>query len=117
MSTDNVSLGAQLWRGLGLAVRDAAKESVLATYRDEYDLGFNEAAQICMGVLSDATDELLAKMKSGNLSKQEQALYARLTELTSEMDRRLRSACEAEPTGEALPPSSSTRPRQPNQLS
>ncbi|MBW5247468.1 hypothetical protein JGS39_00240 [Streptomyces sp. P01-B04] len=117
MSTDSVSLGKQLWRGLGLAVRDAAKEGVLATYRNEYDLGFDEAAQICMGVLSDATDELLAKMKSGNLSKQEQALYARLTELTSEMEGRLRSACAAEPTRAALPPPSGTPPRKPNQLS
>ncbi|WP_280913916.1 hypothetical protein [Streptomyces sp. SPB4] len=110
-------MSQHLWRGLGRAGKYVAKESLLATVRAPYDRGFNEAAQICMGVLTDATDELLAKMKSGNLSKQEQAMYARLTELTSEMDGRLRSSYEAEPTGEALPPPSSPRPRQPNQLS
>jgi hypothetical protein len=48
-----------------------------------YDRGFNEAAQTCRDVLSEPTEELLARMKSGNLSEQEQALYARLIELTA----------------------------------
>lgn len=51
-------------------------------------------------------------MKSGNLSKQEQALYARLTELTAEMDERLQNVCQEEPTGDALPQPSGARPGQ-----
>uniref|UniRef100_A0AAU2VR38 Uncharacterized protein n=1 Tax=Streptomyces sp. NBC_00008 TaxID=2903610 RepID=A0AAU2VR38_9ACTN len=84
-------------RELGHAVRDGATEGARASYYREYDRGFNEAAQICMNVLSDTTAGLLAKMKAGNLSKPEQALYARLTELTAEMDERLQNACQPEP--------------------
>ncbi|MFJ2595161.1 hypothetical protein [Streptomyces erythrochromogenes] len=94
-------------RELGHAVRDGVKEGARASYyggyEREYERGFNEAAQICMDVLSGATDGLLTRMKSGDLSKQEQALYARLTELTAEMDERLRNAGQQELTGDTLP--------------
>lgn len=97
-----MSRGKQMLRELGHAVREGAKEgteeSARAYYFSVYDLGFNEAAQTCLGVLSDATEELLARMKSGNLSEQEQVLYARLTELTADMDERLRNVCQEEPT-------------------
>ncbi|MEU1622015.1 hypothetical protein ABZ479_32535 [Streptomyces sp. NPDC005722] len=98
-----MSRGKQILRGLGHVVREGAQGTTRAVVFSAYDRGFNESAQICLGVLSDATDELLTRMKSGNLSKQEQALYARLTELTAEMDERLRNACQEEPTGDALP--------------
>lgn len=113
--------GKQILHKLGHAVREGAKEGVeesaRAYYFNAYDRGFNEAAQTCLGVLSDATEELLARMKSGNLSKQEQALYARLTELTTEMDERLRNACPEEPTGDALPQPSGARSGLPTRLS
>ncbi|WP_333743514.1 hypothetical protein [Streptomyces ardesiacus] len=112
-----MSRGKQILRELGHAVREEAAESARASYFSVYDRGFNEAAQTCLGVLSDATEELLARMKSGNLSKQEQALYARLTELTAEMDERLRNACQEEPTGGPLPQPSGVRPGQPPILS
>ncbi|MGA5145506.1 hypothetical protein ACWD0D_10505 [Streptomyces griseoincarnatus] len=100
-----MSMGKQTLRELGNAVREAAKEGVedsaRAWYFSVYDRGFNKAAHTCLGVLTDATEELLARMKSGNLSKQEQALYARLTELTAEMDERLRNASQEEPAGPA----------------
>ncbi|MCX5163792.1 hypothetical protein OOK39_31680 [Streptomyces sp. NBC_00264] len=115
-----MSRGKQMLRELGHAVREGAKEgaeeSARAAYFSVYDRGFNEAAQTCLGVLSDATEELLARMKSGNLSKQEQALYARLTELTAEMDERLRNACQEEPTGDALSQPAGARPGQPTRL-
>ncbi|MFJ9804638.1 hypothetical protein [Streptomyces wuyuanensis] len=102
-----MSTGKQTLRKLGHAVREAAKEGVEESLRARhfsmYDRGFNDAAQICLGVLSDAMEDLLARMKSGELSKQEQALYARLTELTAEMDERLRSECPGEPAGDAMP--------------
>ncbi|MEU0112780.1 hypothetical protein ABZ137_03400 [Streptomyces bobili] len=98
-----MSRGKQMLRKLGHAVREGAEESARDFYFSGYDRGFDEAAQICMGVLSDATEELLARMKSGNLSKQEQALYARLTGLTAEMDESLRNTRQEEPTGDALP--------------
>ncbi|MEU2607734.1 hypothetical protein [Streptomyces albus] len=116
-----MSRGKQMLREFGHAVgelaKEGVKESARASYLGVYDRGFNEAAQICMDVLSDATDELLAKMKSGNLSKQEQALYARLTELTAEMDERFRNACQEEPTGDTLPQPSGARSGQPIRLS
>ncbi|MET9977638.1 hypothetical protein ACFYOI_14640 [Streptomyces microflavus] len=88
------------------------KESARAAYRQEYELGFDDAAQTCLRVLSEASDELLAKMKTGNLSKQEQALYARLEELREEMGDRLQSAWGTEPAGEALPQPSVSRRQQ-----
>ncbi|WP_327185093.1 hypothetical protein [Streptomyces sp. NBC_01334] len=116
-----MSRGKQVWREIGHAVGEAAKdgavESARAYYFSVYDRGFNDAAQTCLGVLSDATQELLARMKSGNLSKQEQALYARLTELTAQMDERLRDACQEELTGDALPQPSDARLGQPTRLS
>ncbi|MER5537399.1 hypothetical protein [Streptomyces mirabilis] len=116
-----MSRGKEMLREFGHAVREAAKEGVEESARayhfSVYDRGFNEAAQTCLGVLSDATEELLARMKSGNLSKQEQALYARLIELTAEMDERLRNACQKEPTEDTLPQPSGTRSSQPTRLS
>jgi hypothetical protein len=115
-----MSRGKQILREIGHAVGGAAKEgaveSARAYYSSVYDRGFNDAAQTCLGVLSDATEELLARMKSGNLSKQEQALYVRLTELTAEMDERLRNACQEEPIGDALPQPSGAQPGQPTRL-
>ncbi|MEV0870664.1 hypothetical protein AB0I86_05580 [Streptomyces sp. NPDC049950] len=115
-----MSRSKQLWRELGHAARDAAKEGALgsarAAYFSVYDRGFDKAAQTCLGVLSDAAEELLARMKSGNLSKQEQALYARLTELTAEMGERLRNAYQEDPTRDALPQPSGAHTDQPTRL-
>ncbi|MCC9157083.1 hypothetical protein LZP81_17560 [Streptomyces parvulus] len=112
MSTDNMSMGKRVRRELGLMARDAVKESVRAAHRQDYEIGFDDAAQTCLGVLSEAADELRAKMKSGNLSKQEQPLLARLEELKEEMGERLQSAWEGEPAGEALPQPSVSRRQQ-----
>ncbi|MEU7018962.1 hypothetical protein [Streptomyces sp. NPDC046385] len=112
MSTDNMSMGKRVLREISMVARDAAKESVRATYRQEYELGFDDAAQTCLGVLSEAADELRAKMKTGNLSEQEQPLLARLEELKEEMDERLQSAWEAEPAVEAVPQPSVSRRQQ-----
>jgi hypothetical protein len=55
-----MSRGKQMLRELGHAVREVAKEgaeeSARAYYFSVYDRGFNEAAQTCLGVLSDATE-------------------------------------------------------------
>ncbi|WP_326702722.1 hypothetical protein [Streptomyces cyaneofuscatus] len=103
MSTDNMSMGKRMRRELGLLAIDAVKESARAAYRQEYEIGFDDAAQTCLRVLSEASDELLEKMKTGNLSKQEQALYARLKELKEEMGDRLQSAWGTGPAEETLP--------------
>ncbi|WP_215448950.1 hypothetical protein [Streptomyces sp. ATCC 21386] len=116
-----MSRGKQILHKLGHAVREGAKEGVeesaRACYFSVYGRGFNEAAQTCREVLSDATEELLARMKSGNLSEQEQALYARLIELTAEMDERLGNAWQEEPTGDALPQPVGARSGPPTRLS
>ncbi|MFE6665120.1 hypothetical protein ACFVFH_16370 [Streptomyces sp. NPDC057697] len=111
-----MSKGKQILRELGNAVREGAVEGARSTYWSAYDHGFNEAAGTCLGVLSDAREELLARMKSGSLSKQEQTLYARLTELTDEMDERLRAVCQEEPAEDTPPQLSGARPRRSAEL-
>ncbi|WP_433474748.1 hypothetical protein ACQPZP_39585 [Spirillospora sp. CA-142024] len=60
--------------------------------------GFEEAANICMDVLSKNIDALLDQIKlGGNLSKQEQFLLSNLIEIKSETEKRLN-----QPAGAAL---------------
>ncbi|WP_326586200.1 hypothetical protein [Streptomyces sp. NBC_01294] len=95
-----MSIGNRVMRELG----DAMRTGAVRVFDAEYNDGFNAAASICLEVLSDAIDGLVARMKSGDyLSDQEQALFSRLTELRAEMDERLRNAFEPEPAGDTLP--------------
>ncbi|MFF9153753.1 hypothetical protein ACF1AB_16160 [Streptomyces sp. NPDC014846] len=92
----NMSIGNRVMRELGEVMRTSAGRVLDNEYAD----GFNSAANICVNVLSDAIDGLLAKIKSGDyLSDQEQALLSRLTELKAEMEEALRNFWESEPTG------------------
>ncbi|TWD25434.1 hypothetical protein FB570_103218 [Streptomyces sp. T12] len=91
-----MSIGNRVMRELGEVMRTSAGRVLDNEYAD----GFNSAANICVNVLSDAIDGLLAKIKSGDyLSDQEQALLSRLTELKAEMEEALRNFWESEPTG------------------
>ncbi len=77
------------------ALGDALKATVCTALDKNYVRGFNEASSACVEVLTGARNGLLAKMESGGkLSAQEQALYARLTELEAEMGERLNAAYE-----------------------
>jgi hypothetical protein len=67
-------------------VIDDARRNKNARFDAEYIDGFNEAANICLSVLSESIDGLLAKIESGDyLSNQEQFLLARLKGLETEM--------------------------------
>lgn len=58
------------------------------------DKGFDEAADICIGVLSKNIDELHNKSKSSSgLTKQEGFLLANLRDIKSEMEK---SLCDSE---------------------
>ena len=50
---------------------------------------FNEAANLCVGLLTAKIDGLLRKMKTGALSSEEQKVFAELSELKAEMEQRL----------------------------
>ncbi|MFF6777260.1 hypothetical protein ACFY8W_27415 [Streptomyces sp. NPDC012637] len=90
--------GEQVLRGVGgllLEARARARDKVYAE-------GFDAAANICVSILSDAIDGLMAKAKSGDLSKQEQVVLSRLTELRAETEEVLRGFWEPEPTESSL---------------
>ncbi|WP_405088323.1 hypothetical protein [Microbispora sp. NBC_01389] len=71
--------------------RDIAIEAGRKLFDNEFDKGFDEATDICMSTLQKNIDDLMSKMKSGNLlSDQEQFLLSRLDELKSETEDRLR---------------------------
>ncbi|MFD6435866.1 hypothetical protein [Streptomyces venezuelae] len=91
-----MSMGDRVMTGLGKAVRDGVRTA----WDKEYERGYNEAANLCVGVLTGASEGLLAKMTSGGeLSAQEQILYARLTELKAEMEELLYASCEPPSSG------------------
>lgn len=58
--------------------------------------GFNEAAAICLNLISDNIEGLSVKIKSGNLSKQDQLLLSQLKELKAEMEMRLENSWASE---------------------
>ena len=72
-------------------VIDGVRKRASDRLGDEFDDGFEEAANICMGVISKNVDGLLHRIKSGNyLSDQEQFLLSKLTEMQSETEKSLR---------------------------
>lgn len=95
-----MAIGNRVMRELGDVMRTGAGRVLDNEYAD----GFNSAANICVSVLSDDIDVLLAKIKSGDyLSDEEQALLSRLTELKAEMEEGLRNFWESAPTGGSQP--------------
>ena len=57
----------------------------------QFSEGYDEAANICMGLLSKKIDDLLSQVKAGEyLSEQEQFLLSSLHEMRAEMDAALR---------------------------
>lgn len=66
-------------------VRGVARENTDQAFED----GFNEAANICVRLVTDAAAELTTKMGSASLSDREQAQLARLSSLKTEMEQAL----------------------------
>ena len=64
---------------------------------DEYLAGYNEAANICVDLLSKKIDGLLNQIKSGSyLSEEEQFLLSQLNALKSETERTLHAHLRSE---------------------
>ncbi|MFC8917616.1 hypothetical protein ACFT5C_17765 [Streptomyces sp. NPDC057116] len=103
MSNDG-SFGRELLdMGRGFAA-DLKRDIIDRHANENYAAGFDEAAHVCMSVLSDVIDGMMTRIKAGEfLSPQEQAALAQANELMKEMDKRLREAAEPEPTREVVP--------------
>ena len=66
-------------------VRGVAREHTDQAFEE----GFNEAANICVRLITEAAAELTAKMGKASLSDREQAQLARLSGLKEEMEQAL----------------------------
>lgn len=89
MSDENRSFRAA-WDGFGRelldGVRGVASEQTDAAFIN----GFKEAASLCLRLVADTIDALLAKITSGGLlSPEEQQVLARLTTLKTDMESEL----------------------------
>ena len=77
---------------LGIALRGTANERLEAAANE----GFNDAATICLGVVSKKTDSMMRRIASGDRpSNEELAVLSSLHELKSEMDVALRASEES----------------------
>jgi hypothetical protein len=69
----------------------SARTSVNEHIDDAFADGYNEAANVCVGILSETINGLLKQIKPGSyLSDQEQFLLSKLNELKSETESALR---------------------------
>ena len=72
----------------------SVRKSVKEHNDDAFEDGYNEAANICVGVLSEVIDGLLKKINlDSRLSDQEQFLLSKLHEIRSEMETMLHDSC------------------------
>lgn len=68
------------------------KDVLKAPLDKEFSNGYNEAANICVGIITKKIDELFSKINSDSfLSTQEQFLLSKLKELQSETEDELRN--------------------------
>jgi hypothetical protein len=74
----------------GRIVMDAVRSSAQQTVRDHGDVrfqhGFTAAAGIALRQIQEKLDDLRKQMKGAGLSQAEQAIYAHLDELKSEIE-------------------------------
>ncbi len=82
-----MSIDKHLLYGLLGAMGKAENDRLIDAFAD----GYEEAADICVSVLTKNIDGLLNQIKSGNyLSDQEQFLLSKLTQVKTETERALR---------------------------
>lgn len=82
-------------------VRGVAREHTDQAFED----GFNEAANICVRLVTEAAAQLTTKMGTASLSDREQAQLARLSSLKEEMEKSLYGYWEQAVTGPVTPSS------------
>jgi hypothetical protein len=76
---------------IGEALNDV-RESENNRMNEEFNVGYSEAANICVGVITKKIDELFSKINSdSSLTKQEQLMLLKLKELKSETEEELRN--------------------------
>jgi hypothetical protein len=68
------------------AVRDSAQEAMSYHGEESFRRGFTAAADIALRQIREKLDGLREQMKSAGLSQSEQAIYAHLDELKSEIE-------------------------------
>lgn len=103
MSSDR-NFGREALAGGGRLAVGLAGSIVAHHGGKKYEEGFNDAAHICKGAVSEVIDGMMARMKAGEfLSHQEQAVLAQLNELLTDMDKRLWQAMDPELARETLP--------------
>ena len=73
-------------RQMGEFVLDVAREPVRRHGDDKYRRGFTNAAGISLRSIQGRLDTLKEQMKGPGLTKSEQAVYAQLDELKSEIE-------------------------------
>ena len=87
---DCAEVGGGRVRHAGRAVMDAARESLrqsMAEHGDaRFQRGFTSAAGIALRQLDEKLEGFRGRMKSGELTSTEQAIYAHLDELKSEIE-------------------------------
>ncbi|MGO4349287.1 hypothetical protein AB4Z45_27735 [Paenibacillus sp. MCAF9] len=74
--------------------RNGLRESDIKRMNGAFDEGYDEAANICLGVITKKIDELFSKINSDSdsyLSKEEQFMLSKLKELKSETEEQLRN--------------------------
>lgn len=86
-----MSNGSHFFRDLAGEVTDRIREDATDRLDARFEEGFNEAANICVNLLSKKIDGLLSQVKQGSyLSENEQFLLAQLNNLRSEAEAGLR---------------------------
>jgi hypothetical protein len=84
------------------AIVDSLRQSATNRLDHEFLHGYDEAANLCLTVLSESIDELRARIESGSfLSEAEQLLMSRLMSLREDMAHRLHGLLESESAEEA----------------
>lgn len=78
------------WKALGDAAVDGARAARDDAVGRLYGNGFNDAANVCVELLTERSDHLMGRIRAGALlTDAEQHVLAELSELKAEMERRL----------------------------
>lgn len=87
------------WRGFAAELGTHVRRSATERLDEEFIVGFNEAANISVGLLTAKIDELMSRMQSGSyLSEPDQQLLAQLAALKTETEESLRKYWEQLPS-------------------
>ena len=72
-------------------IKNVRDEVVSRHDAEVFGEGFNDAGNLCVNILSDRINELRRGMKSEGIDVDQQRLFAELSDLKDEVERRLRA--------------------------